>query len=152
MKILKKKLINSESGFTLIELLLVIVIISIIGLMSASFYARFLTQNSVANATDQLVNQLRKAQLNSMMSKRASGWGLNYSSNTITLFKGTALGQDNAFNESFSVNSNITISGLSTLTFAKFTGAPSVTPTITISGQNTTRTITVTSTGIVSVN
>lgn len=143
---------TTKKGFTLIELLLVIVILSIITLMSATFYARFLTQNAVANTADQLVNELRRAQLWAMMGKQNSAWGVNFSSNKITFFKGTSLGQDHSFDAVFNINSNISISGFSTMSFAHFSGLP--TPagpaTLTISGANNSKMVTVNQQGVVS--
>ena len=62
-------------GLTIIELLLVIAIISTLGILSASFYAKFLTQNAVENTQNQLVNSFRKAQTYSMMGKQNGVWG-----------------------------------------------------------------------------
>lgn len=136
-------------GFTLIELLLVVAIMLTISVLSGAFYSRFLLQNSVANTVDQLVGSLRKAQVYSMTGKQGSGWGVDYSSNTITLYKGTALGQDPAFNERFSINSNVTVSGLSNVYFYAMTGTPSSILTINISGNNSSKTVTVNSQGMV---
>lgn len=139
-------------GFTLIELLLVIVILSVITLTSVSFYSRFLTQNAVANTTDQLANQLRKAQLYAMMSRQNSAWGVNFSSNKMTLFKGTSLGQDHSFDEVFNVNSNISLSGFSETSFARVTGmpTPSTAQNITILGNNNSKTVVINQQGVVS--
>lgn len=139
---------NRQAGITIIELLLVIVIISIISLMSASFYSRFLIQNTVDNTENQLVNSFRKAQLYSMVGKQNGTWGVRYSSVTqkITLY----LTGNTAFDENYNVNTNISISGFSDILFAKITGLPSSSPTITISGGNNTKTMTINSQGVVS--
>lgn len=142
-------IIMGKSGFTLIELLLVVAIMLTISVLAGAFYSRFLLQNSVANTVDQLVGSLRKAQIYSMTGRQGSSWGVDYSGNTITLYKGTALGQNPAFNERFSVNSNVTVFGLSNVYFYKMTGTPSATLTITVSSNNNTKTITVNSQGMV---
>ena len=89
-------------GFTIIELLLVILIVSIITLMSASFYSRFLTQNAVDNTREQLVGSFRKAQTYSMMGKQNGVWGVRYtlSPKKITLY----LTGSSAFDEIYNVN------------------------------------------------
>ena len=142
-------------GVTIIELLLVIVIISTLGILSASFYARFLTQNEVGNTVDRFIGSFRKAQVYSMMGKQNSNWGVHYASNTITLYKGSSFGADSAFDEEFMVNLNVSVEGFTDLNFTKVTGIPgtgdpSTTPTITISGGNNSKTITVNSQGVVS--
>lgn len=140
-------------GFTLIELLLVITLITLLFTMGTSFTARFLTQNAVSNASDQIVGDFRKAQINAMMGKQGGNWGVNYSSNTITLYQGNSYAARNsAFDETFSVNQSVTISGLGDNNLSRITGLPNgfTTPeTITISGSGETKTITVNSQGVV---
>ena len=120
--------------------------------MSVSFYSRFLTQNAVDNADNQLVSSFRKAQTYSMMGKQNSSWSVNYggTANTITLYLGTPFsGHDTAFDEKYSVNNNITITPFD-ISFSKVTGLPSSSPTITISSGNNIKTITINSQGVVS--
>lgn len=137
-------------GFSFIELILVISLVLLLGVMSSGFAARFLTQNSVANSGDQLVNDLRAAQMNAMVGKQNSNWGVNYSANTITLYKGNSFAtRTTAFDQTFSVNSGVTISGMSDINFTRMTGIPGSTPTITITGSGETKTITVNSQGVV---
>jgi len=122
--------------------------------MSVSFYSRFLTQNSVDNTVTKLVQSFRKAQVYSMTGKQNGVWGVKYVStpppHKIVLY----LTGNTAFDESFSVNDNITISGFTDISFAKATGIriPSIpdTITITISGDNSTKTVTINSQGVVS--
>jgi len=133
------------SGFTLLELLVVVSIMSILGASAGIFYARFLTQSNVNLATDQLAGQLRKAQIYAIEDKENTSWGVRYSANKITLFAtGTA-----AFDESFDVSSALSISGFTTLTYAKRTGIPDVTPTITVSGNGQSKTVGVNGVGVV---
>lgn len=139
-------------GVTLIELLLVVAIILTLSVLSTGFYSRFLRQNAVANAVDGYVGALRKAQIYAMTGKQAAwgstGWGVQYSSNTITVFLGNAYATRNAaFDERFSVNSNVTISGLPEVDFARITGIPNITGTITFSSTNTIKTIAVNGVG-----
>ncbi len=143
---------RSQNGVTFIELILVVAIILTIGIMSTAFYSRFLTQNSVDNVTDQFAGQLRKAQIYTMMGKQSGGvWGVNYSSNRITLFQGNSYATRNtALDETFTVNANITVSGITDVTFARLTGIPSSSPTITVAGNNSQNILTVNSMGVVS--
>jgi len=136
-------------GFTLIELILVISLMLLLGTLSTAFAARFFTQNSVANTTDQLIGEFRQAQTNAMMGRKNGNWGVNYSSNKITLYLGTSFAaRTAAFDTTFSVPTSVTISGFSDLDFFRMTGTSSATPTITISGSGETKTITVNSQGV----
>ena len=147
-----------QHGFTLIELLLVIVLIISLGTMTTAFMARFLTQNAVQNAQDQIIGDLRKAQFYTMMGKQGLNWGVHLdTTNRQIIFFGTtnsyALGHNASFDETFSYNSTIAISGLaSDIIFSGNTGTPTPTSaTITIigSGSNTTKSISMNSQGMV---
>lgn len=139
-----------KKGFTLIELLLTIAIVLILGGMTSPFLARFLTQNNVANVSDQLTGQMRKAQIYAMMGKKNGAWGVTVDNGAIVLFQGNSFASRNsALDERFNLNTVITISGLTEVVFSKITGLPSVTPTIAISGNNTTKTLVVNSQGVV---
>lgn len=138
--------LNNSYGITIIELLLVTSIMLILGLMSVSFYSRFLTQNAVDNTTNQLVQSFRKAQVYSMTGKQNEVWGVKYQANKIILY----LTGNSAFDETFSVNSNITIDNFTDISFARITGIPSTSGAITISGNNSSKTVTVNSQGVVS--
>lgn len=140
--------LKNSNGLTLIELLLVVTIMLTLGVMSISFYSRFLTQNAIDNNTTQLAGSFRKAQIYSMMGKQNGIWGVKYGSNKITLY----LSGKPAFDENYSVNENITISGFSDISFARITGLPIGTTPVTISiasGSNS-KTITINSQGVVS--
>ncbi|SRR5258708_14028559 len=150
----KLKIRNScrrQAGFTIIELILVISLMMLLGTLGTAFSARFLTQNAVSNATDQLIGDLRQAQINAMMGKQNSNWGVNFGSNTITLYKGaTYATRTIAFDATFSVNASANITGLTDDNFTRVTGIPGFTTpqTITISGSGETKTITINSQGV----
>lgn len=134
-----------RKAFTFVEQLLVVAIFGIIAGLSAVFYSRFLLQGAVQGTTDQLVSQLRKAQLYASSGKADSSWGVSYSGGALTLFA-TRSAQ---FNETFSVHPNVTITGLTTITFQKITAAPSASATITITGGPNSKTISVNAQGVV---
>jgi prepilin-type N-terminal cleavage/methylation domain-containing protein len=140
----------TQRGFTFIELLLVITLLLILGTMGTAFTARFLTQNAVDNTTDQFTNSLRKAQLNAMMGKQNSNWGVNYTSNTITLYRGNSYATRTiGFDERYTVNAGVTVTGISDINFTRVTGLPGSTPTITISGSGSNNSITINSQGVI---
>lgn len=142
-----------QAGFTLIELLLAIVLLAIISFSSASFYGRFITQNAAAETQDQLISSLRKAQLYSMMGKQNGTWGVHVDSSIIRFFQGTTYATRNtAFDESFSLNGPLTISGMTDIIFTKTTGLPNNTPSVTITANSTTKQFTINSQGIISRN
>lgn len=132
---------------------------STLSVLSVGFYSRFFRQNEVLNVADQLSGQMRKAQVYAMMGKQSGNiacapcnWGINYAGNVITLYLGNSFAaRVAAFDERFTVNSNVTISGLANLNFAHATGLPNSSPlTITITSGTTVKTVTVNSQGVVS--
>lgn len=142
----------NTKGYTLIEVILVMAIVLTVGVGATGFYGRFLTQNAVGNTVDQIVQNFRKAQSYAMESRKsnASGWGVNYASSTITLYQGATYGGRNqALDEKFAINGNITVSPSSfDINFARMTGIPNPV-SITISGQGNSKTVTLNSQGMV---
>ena len=142
---------NVHQGFTVIEFILVIAIISIIAGFSTSFYSRYIQQNAVFTTSDELLGDLRRAQILAMMGKRNTNWGVNVSGTTLTLYSGSSYAaRSSAFDETFTINGNITVTGMTDINFNRPTGTPSATPTITIRGLGSTKTITVNSYGVAS--
>ena len=143
---MEKSRADKTLGLTLIELLLVISIIMILGTFSSVFYSNLLSRNAVSNTAEQLVGQLRKAQIYTMEGKGNDSWGVRIEPSQIVLFAGST----SAFDEVFSVNQNISVTGFTQVLFTKPSGMPDSTPTITVSGNNNTETITVNSEGMIS--
>lgn len=139
-----------KNGFTLIEFLIVIALITILGTLSTGFYSRFYNQNAVSTVTDEITQELRKAQVYAMMGKQNGNWGVHNNTSSIILFQGSTFATRNtAFDESSPVNTNISITGLTDIIFSRMTGTPSAIPAITIANGNNIRTITINNQGIV---
>ena len=136
-------------GYTLVELLLTVALISILAGISTAFYARFINQNGQANTIDRFVGGLRKAKTYAMSGKANSNWGAAYSAGKIYVYRGNSFGTA-TFMENLDVPGNITLSGLSDVNFTRITGATTNTGTISITGNNTTKTITINSLGVAS--
>jgi len=141
-------MIIGNKGFTLIEMLLVVAIVSIIATFSTAFYSRFINQSSISNIQDQLISQARKAQTYAMQNKQNTNWGINYATNILTLYSGTSYAARNtAFDETFEFNTNITITGITDINFAKATGKPNTTASITITSTTGSKTVNINAQG-----
>lgn len=134
-----------SSGFTYIEQLLIGALIVILGSLSGVYYSRFLLQGAVLNTADQLVSQLRKAQNYALTGKADSSWGVKQESGALVLFA-TRSAQ---FDETFTLNPNVELSGFSQIVFQKVTGLPTATPTIAITGGGNSASVTINSWGVV---
>ncbi|MEI6326752.1 MAG: prepilin-type N-terminal cleavage/methylation domain-containing protein [Candidatus Roizmanbacteria bacterium] len=136
---------NFRSGFTLIELILTMSIVLIIGSISGVFYSRFINQNAVSNISDQITEQMHKAQMYAMMGKNNSSWGVKLVGTSLTLFSSSS----SAFDETFPVDPPVLVTGLTTVTFAKATGLPDSAPTINISGGGNDKVLVINSQGVI---
>ncbi len=141
--------LKNERGFTMIEILLVMAIIAIVTTFSAVFYSRFLTQNAVANAADQVAGQIQKARIYAMSGKQNSNWGVSFTSPILTLYSGASYAARNpSLDEKFRINSNVSVTGLLDLNIARATGVPGAVTTVTISAGNNIKTVTINSQGM----
>lgn len=143
--------LSPKRGFTLIELILVVAIIGIISTFAAGFYSRFLKQNAVFNLSDQLMGDFQRAQILAMSGRLNASWGVNLSGTNLVVYAGNSFATRNtAFDETLSINPNVTISGMTEVNFKHMTGTPSATPTIIISGSGSTKTVSINAQGVAS--
>lgn len=143
--------ISSPVGFTLIELLLVVSLMTTLTVMGSVFFIGFTSQNAVLRVSDQLISSLRKAQIYTMMGKQNGQWGVHYGNNTVTLFQGTSYAARNqSLDESQSVPTNITLTGLTDILFLRPAGTVGTAANITITGNALNKTISINTQGIVS--
>lgn len=83
---------KSKSGLTTIELLLTVFILAIVMTASTVSLSSFLVNSQLDNKTDDLVQDLRTAQANSVMRVKDSQWGvyLDAEGDSFTFFKGSS--------------------------------------------------------------
>jgi prepilin-type N-terminal cleavage/methylation domain-containing protein len=140
-----------QRGFTLLEMLLSVSIISILVGISGPVYNSFVVRNDLDITGQQIVQSLRRAQTYARSMNGDSAWSVEIQTSAATLFKGTNFGgRDVTLDEAIAIPASITRSGLTEVQFAKFTGLPNTTGTITLtSNTNETRTITINAKGMV---
>ncbi len=142
----------TKNGFTLIEMLLSISIIAMLAGLSLPVYLSYNNRNDLTIATETTANALRRAQIYSRGVNSDSQWGVAVQSGSITLFKGTSYAaRDTTYDETVSVPSQITPSGLSEVVFSKLGATPSTTGSISLTSAslNQTRTVSVNAKGMV---
>lgn len=142
---------HAAQGFTLIELLLSIAVMTILIGLSLPVYETFTRRNDIDLTTQTIAETIRRAETEARGVDEDSVWGVNFTATTATLFKGTTYAsRDTNFDEVVTLPSSVTQSGLGEMTFAKMTGFPSTTGTLTLtSTTNTTRQVTVNAKGTV---
>ncbi|MBP6949051.1 MAG: prepilin-type N-terminal cleavage/methylation domain-containing protein [Candidatus Pacebacteria bacterium] len=147
MSIYKKNI----RGFTLLEMALSISILGIIFAMSGPLYRVFMVRNDLDITVSTMVQNLRRAQTLSQVADGDSEWGVHVATGSILLYKGFNYALRNeAFDENTEIPTNISVSGLLTITYQKKTGIPqSVGTTTFTSVTNETRNVTINQKGMV---
>jgi prepilin-type N-terminal cleavage/methylation domain-containing protein len=143
--------VSFRSGFTLIEMLLSISIIGIIAGLSTPLYHSFATRNDLSVVAEETTRALRRANNYSRGAREDSTWGVNFESSTITLYKGNDFAsRDKSFDEAIPVPININLNYSGKIVFAKVTGLPSSSESISLVGQDGKTTIRINEEGMVS--
>ncbi|MES2930456.1 MAG: prepilin-type N-terminal cleavage/methylation domain-containing protein [Patescibacteria group bacterium] len=128
----------TNRGFTMVEMMICVGILALVGSISLASYYSFRNQSSVSVASQTIAHVMRRAMIASEAMDGDSSWGVYVGANTVTLFKGpTYADRAASADRSFDV-SGASITGLSEITFAKLTGYPSQTGTMTITGRGNT--------------
>ena len=141
----------TRSGITLIEVLLVVALLFVVFSMSAIFYSNYYGYSAASVTMQQLAFELQKAQMYSVMGRQGSGWGVTYASGSIVLYAGASYAARNTnFVESYAVASSVLITGMNETDFARRTGFPNITSTVSITDSGRTRTLIVQPQGTIS--
>lgn len=135
MCIVKNKVSPRGGGFTMIELILVmsigVLLLAVTMPIGFNFYRSILLQD----ITDEVSTLLRHAGDEARLGKNDIPHGIYFGASTITHFQGTSyLGRVVGADEVTAVATDVALSGLpSEIVFAKHSGIPSATGTLTIS-------------------
>jgi prepilin-type N-terminal cleavage/methylation domain-containing protein len=142
--------IKKQLGFSLIELLIVISMIAILSAMLAPYYSRLQGKNNIQVARQALERSLFRAQELSRAMASDGAWGVHCENGFIRTFFGTTYaGRTVSLDEDVRLASNISFSGSTEIFFAKFTGLPTATGSIVITGaESQTATVTINSFGM----
>ena len=142
---------DKNKGFTLIEMLLSVSVIAILAGISVPVYQSFQNRNDLDIAVTSVGESLRRAEVLAQSVDGDTSWGVHLETGSIVLFKGVSYAtRDVNFDETFDVPTSINPTGISEVVFAKFTGLPNVSGTITLTSNiNETRNISINSRGMV---
>ena len=144
------KKLNHKKGFTLLELLLSVAIISLLAGLSLPVYRTLLSKNDLDIAAVTIAQSTRRAQTLSQAVDGDTTWGVKAQSGSIVIFKGTSFAsRDSSFDETFSVPTGISFGGTNEIVFAKLTGLPQTTGTVSLSTESDSRSVTINEKGMV---
>lgn len=140
-----------QGGFTLLELLLSLSIIGVLAGLSIPVYESFSRRNDLDIATQSTVSAIRRAASYSRAGVGDSAYSVRINDTSVVLFKGTSYAtRDQSFDETLIIPDIITTGGLTDIQFAKLTGMPNTSGSITLSTTTSdTRTITINAKGMV---
>ncbi|MDD2225436.1 MAG: prepilin-type N-terminal cleavage/methylation domain-containing protein [Candidatus Shapirobacteria bacterium] len=140
----------NKFGFTLIELILVVALILIIATTATFYNSQWYFQNNLDSTKNILISSIHKAQSYSISKKNGLTWGVCLTGQTIRMFGGSCASP--TIKDDFILPANISINGLSTITFNPLRGEPNSAQSINLSGNNKTFNLIINSAGGVSVH
>ncbi len=142
---------RNYNAFTLLELMLAITIIAIIaaGVIALDIPAQ--QRNDLDTARNSIIQTLRSARSKARAVDGDVSWGVSIQPSTFVLFKGASYAsRDTSYDEATEMPQTLAPSGLSEIVFAKRTGDPTNTGTITLTSKtNEQRTITINAKGMI---
>ena len=147
-----------KQGITVIELLIVIAVLGIVFSIIIPQFSKTRELQVLKSAVSDVMSSLNKAQSRTLASVDSSSYGVHFQVDKVIIFKGIIFVADVSDNETINIISPATIStialagGGANLFFNRLSGAPSVTGSIVVSSTNFIKTITISSTGTVSVD
>lgn len=150
-----------NKGISVIEILIVVIVLAILFTITSSEFFKFREGQVLKGATSDILSALNKARAETLGSVDSSEYGVHFESDQVIIFKGTTFSAGAGDNEVISITSpanisNVTLGGVSDtegdVYFSRLYGAPSDTGTITISTSSISKIITISATGVVSVN
>jgi prepilin-type N-terminal cleavage/methylation domain-containing protein len=124
-------------GFTLVEILLVVGIFSVLVFASIPLVRGVMYQNDLESTSLLVVSTIRQAESNARNGLEDSEWGVRINYPLLILFKGNSYASRDASRDvNFTLNSNITFTGISEIAFSKMHAIPSTTGNIIFSNLN----------------
>lgn len=139
---------KNQKAFTLIETLFVVAVFAILILLTVPFSFDFYWRHQLDVFSEELVQNLRRAQLKSMSGEQDSNFGVYLGQNNYTLFKGSSWeNREEELDEIFDLPENLSLEGVSEIVFSKIQGNPSVEGSITLNSNISSKTIFINSLG-----
>ena len=124
-------------GFSLVEILLVIALFSMFAFTAMPMVGGVVSQNDLESSSLMVVSTLRQAENNARNGIEDSTWSVRIAYPQLKLFKGSDYAtRDLNYDVDYTLNSNLTLSGISTITYSKMYAIPSTTGNIIMTNQN----------------
>lgn len=150
-----------KKGITAVELLVVMAVIGMIVMIVLPQFSKVRENQVLKNAASDILSTVNKARSQTLASVNSSEYGVHFQADKIIIFKGKVFSPADPNNETINLLtpaaiSNVTLGGVSRISgdvyFNRLLGAPSTTGTITVSSSSLLKVITISATGVASVN
>ncbi|TSC78049.1 MAG: Uncharacterized protein G01um101424_183 [Parcubacteria group bacterium Gr01-1014_24] len=148
-------------GITVIELLVLAAAIGLIILIVLPQFSKIKENQVLKSGVQDTLSSINKARGKTLSSLNSSEYGVHFQSDKIIIFKGKVFSASATDNETVNIITpasiaNVTLGGVSgtsgDIYFNRLSGSPSATGTITISTASYSKIITISATGVASVN
>ncbi|PIQ78265.1 hypothetical protein COV81_05235 [Candidatus Peregrinibacteria bacterium CG11_big_fil_rev_8_21_14_0_20_41_10] len=143
-------------GFTLIEIMLVVVLVGIISGLTIAYTNSSITRANFQSAVNELQQDILVTQNYSRNNYMNVTSGIQFETNKYTLFHADLFDEEDPNNKVGNFSNELTFTEINIATplyFAKYTGIPSASGNIMLTGANDkSATITISSSGVVSTN
>ncbi|MFA6274501.1 MAG: prepilin-type N-terminal cleavage/methylation domain-containing protein [Candidatus Paceibacterota bacterium] len=147
-----------KKGITILEILIAIAILGIIVAIALPQFSKMRENQVLKNATSEILSSISKARSQTLSSVDSSEYGVHFQSDKVIIFKGNSFDINDEDNENIEIILPANISSInfsgggSEIYFSRLSGIPNKTGTIIISTSNMTKTITISATGLASLN
>ena len=150
-----------KKGMTIIELLVVIAVLGIIFSIVLPQFSKIKENQVLKNGVEDIISSVNKARGQTLASLNSFSYGVHFEFDKVIIFKGTVFSDVDEENETINIITpasitNVTLGGASgtsgNIFFNRLSGAPSTTGTITISTTSYSKIITISATGVASVD
>ena len=150
-----------KKGATISQLLVVLAVLSILFSVVVPQFSKTRERQVLKSVISDVLSSIDKARGGTLSSLNSSEYGVHFQSDKIIIFKGEIFSAVGVDNETIDITSpasitNVTLGGVSgasgDIYFNRLYGVPSAIGTVTISTPNYSKIITVSATGIASVN
>ena len=148
-----------KRGITALEILIVLAVLAGMFAIVIPQFSKMKENQVLKNAVGDILSSLDKARSETLASVNSSSYGVHFQSDGVIIFKGVDFStrdtsKDEMINIILPANiSNIALgTGISDVYFARLTGTPSHIGTIMVSTTSYSKTITISASGIASVN
>ena len=147
-----------EKGITVIELLVLVAVIGLIILAVLPQFSKIRENQVLKNGVVDILSSIDKARAKTLSSFNSSEYGVHFQSDKVIIFKGKIFSDVAGDNEAIVITTPATMSDISLtgggvdIYFSRLSGVPNATGTVTIITTSYSKVITISATGVASVN